>query len=137
MTSARQDATFAGKVNAKMITGQASSSTQQLVMRYFDMWNGGNPTVAHDILHQEWIDHAHPEVSGPADVQRAVERIRTAQPNLRFVIHTLLGDGDLVAAVGEVVAPSGPATTASRLIWLVRIQDGRMAEMWTYRHSTP
>jgi hypothetical protein len=119
-----------------MIESRASSPTQQLVMRYFEMWNGGDSVVAFDILHRDWTDHAHPEVRGPAAVQHAVERVRTAQPDLRFDIHALLGDGALVAAVGEVVFTPGSATAPSRLIWLVRIQDDRMAEMWTYRAGT-
>ncbi|SNQ49282.1 conserved hypothetical protein [Frankia canadensis] len=131
----RPPAVRGNQANHKMINSQVSSPAQQLVMRYFEMWNGGDSAIAFDILHQEWIDHAHPEVTGPAGVQRAVERIRTAQPDLRFNIQALLGDGNLVAAVGEAASTPGPATAASRLIWLVRIQDGRMAEMWTYHNA--
>jgi hypothetical protein len=133
LSSVLRQETTSRRARQKVINGQALSPTQHLVMRYFEMWNGGDPAAALEIIHEEWLDHAHPEVTGPADVQVAVERIRAAQPNLRFNILALLGDGDLIAAVGEAVSPAGP----NRLIWLVRLQDGRMTEMWTYRDTTP
>lgn len=43
-------------------------------MRCFEMRDGGAPAIALDILHQEWIDHARPEVTGPAGVRSAVKR---------------------------------------------------------------
>ncbi|MET7768722.1 hypothetical protein [Nocardia sp. NPDC005366] len=49
----------------------------------------------------------------------------------RFWIDTFLTEGNLVAAVGGVDADG----QASRLIWLVRVSEGRMAEMWTYHGS--
>ncbi|MCP2337534.1 hypothetical protein [Actinomadura rupiterrae] len=48
-----------------------------------------------------WIDDAHPEVTGPQGVQRAVEQIRAAQPDLRFHIETILTADGLVAFVGS------------------------------------
>jgi hypothetical protein len=57
-----------------------------------------------------------------------------AQPALQFAITAILGDGDLVAAVGEV--SRGPGSAASRLVWLVRLDGERMAEMWTC-HAAP
>ncbi|MFL6076368.1 MAG: nuclear transport factor 2 family protein [Mycobacteriales bacterium] len=99
----------------------------RVVARYFDMWNTGDTSAATQILSPDWTDHAHPEVTGPAGVAEAVTSIRAARPDLRFHLDAYLtGGGDTVAAVGRVAA--------SRLIWLVRLHDGRMAEMWTYHH---
>jgi ketosteroid isomerase-like protein len=108
----------------------------EVVARYFEMWNTGDTSIADEILDGAWVDHAHPEVGGPDDVKRAVERIRTARPDLRFQLDTILidptvavttdgGDGGLFAAVGS----SG----GTRLIWLIRVRAGRLVEMWTYR----
>jgi hypothetical protein len=108
-------------------------AARQLVLRYFEMWNTGDSTIAGEVLHPEWRDHAHPEVAGVGDVRRAVERVRAARPELRFEISAVLSEGDdLLAAVGEVIRGSGPTLTASRLIWLIRLRGGLMAEMWTY-----
>jgi ketosteroid isomerase-like protein len=99
----------------------------QVVARYFEMWNTGDTSAAAEILSPDWTDHAHPDVAGPAGVAEAVTRVRAARPDLRFHVDSYLTNGgDTVAAVGRVAA--------SRLIWLVRVHDGRMAEMWTYHH---
>ncbi|MEV0906079.1 ester cyclase [Streptomyces hokutonensis] len=118
-----------------MTAEQHTSAERQLVLRYFEMWNTGNSTVAGEVLHPEWRDHAHPEIAGPADVRRAVERVRAAQPDLRFDISAVLSEGELLAAVGEVSRGVGSTATASGLIWLVRVRDGLLAEMWTYRRD--
>ncbi len=114
-----------------MITATAG---QAIVARYFEMWNNGDTSITEQILSPHWIDHDHPEVTGPADVSLAVAKVRGARPGLRFQITSLLGDGDLVAAVGQV--ETGGDTPASRLIWLIRLEDGLMAEMWTYSGGT-
>jgi predicted SnoaL-like aldol condensation-catalyzing enzyme len=105
-----------------------------VVARYFEMWNTGDSSIAAQILCPGWTDHAHLEVTGPGSVRLAVGRLRAAQPDLRFAIMAILGDGDLVAAVGEV--SRGPGIAASRLVWLIRLEGNRMAEMWTY-HAAP
>ena len=111
--------------------------SHRIARRYFHMWNTGDTSIASEILRSDWTDHAHPDVSGPADVQRAVEQTRAARPGLRFEIETILGEGDLVSVVGGVGHVGRPGEIDSRLIWLIRLVDGQMAEMWTYRLSTP
>ena len=106
-------------------------ASHDVVSRYFGMWNTGDSSVAAEILHEDWIDHAHPEVSGPDGVRQAVGKIRAARPGLRFSITAVLGDGDLVAVAGEA-GRDGDATPPGRLMWLIRLEGGRMAEMWTY-----
>ncbi|HEX6519039.1 MAG TPA: nuclear transport factor 2 family protein [Streptosporangiaceae bacterium] len=102
-----------------------------VLSRYFGMWNTGDSSAAAEILHEDWVDHAHPEVSGPDGVRQAVEKIRAAQPGLRFSITAMLGDGDLVAVAGEV-GRDGDTAPPSKLMWLIRLEGSRMAEMWTY-----
>ena len=111
----------------------AARSPRQIAAHYFEMWNTGDSSIADEILCSDWLDHAHPEVTGPDDVRQSVEKTRLAQPDLRFQIDAILGDGgDLVAVAGAAVrGQSDPAAT--RLLWLIRLKDGQMAEMWTYR----
>ncbi|MEV4514427.1 nuclear transport factor 2 family protein [Dactylosporangium sp. NPDC049525] len=106
-------------------------SNAKVVARYFDMWNTGDVAVAAEILHPDWVDHAHPEVAGVAGVQQSVQAVRAARPDLQFTVHSILGDDDLVAVVGSVGQPAdgGPGN----LVWLVRLVDGLMAELWTYQ----
>lgn len=111
-------------------------SARHIAMRYFEMWNTGDSSIADEILSPDWIDHAHPEVTGPEGVKQAVERVRTVQPDLRFQIGSVLGEGDLVAVVGSVGNGPQDNPAATRLIWLIRLQGDRLAEMWTYRDTT-
>jgi hypothetical protein len=68
-------------------------------------------------------------------VQLAVERTRAAQPDLRFRIDAILGDGNLVAVAGSASRGSHASPPAPGLIWLIRLEGGRIAEMWTYRST--
>ncbi len=112
-----------------------NGSARSTVRRYFDMWNTGDTTLADQILHRDWLDHAHPEVTGPAAVKRAVQTIRDARPDLHFTIHNVLGDNDLIAVVGSVGQTQLNTDSPGRLIWLIRLVDGLMAEMWTYQQN--
>lgn len=76
------------------MTSDNALSPQQIAARYFEMWNTGDASIASQILHPDWIDHAHPEVTGPHGVQQAVKQIRAAQPDLRFQIDAILANDD-------------------------------------------
>jgi ketosteroid isomerase-like protein len=108
-----------------------------VVARYFEMWNTGNSSTALEILSPVWVDHAHPEVNGPEGVRQAVGTIRAAQPGLQFRIEDILSGGDLIAAIGRVGTGPDDSRPGTRLIWLIRMDQGRMAEMWTYRDTSP
>jgi ketosteroid isomerase-like protein len=113
-----------------------AGSSKRVVARYFEMWNTLELSIADEVLSPDWVDHAHPELQGPADVRQAVEALRALQPDLRFEIDAILGDGDLVAAVGAALRGADERAPANRIIWLVRVVDGRMTEMWTYRDAS-
>ncbi|TCC45418.1 nuclear transport factor 2 family protein [Kribbella pittospori] len=114
-----------------------NGSAHSMVMRYFDMWNTGDTAIADQILHSQWVDHAHPDVTGPAGVKQAVQTIRAERPDLRFTIHDVLGDNDLIAVVGSVGRPQQTTDSPGRLIWLIRLVDDLMTEMWTYQQNQP
>jgi len=116
-----------------MTSGPAGAS----VTRYFEMWNTGETAIADQILHPDWVDHAHPEVTGPTAVKQAVQTIRAARPDLRFTIDAILGDGVLVAVVGSVGQPRQSTDSPGHLVWLIRLVDGLLAELWTYQQAGP
>ena len=98
-----------------------------VVARYFEMWNTGDTSSVAEIVAPKWVDHSHPEVTGSASVARAVSSVRAARPGLRFEIEAILPGDGLVTATGSV--------GGARLTWVVRLQDGLMAEMHTYREE--
>jgi predicted SnoaL-like aldol condensation-catalyzing enzyme len=114
-----------------------NGSAQRVVKRYFEMWNTGDTTIADQILHPDWVDHAHHEVNGPGGVKQAVQAIRAARPDLQFTIDDVLGDGELVAVVGSVGRLHDTTDSPGGLIWLIRVVDGLLVEMWTYQQNQP
>jgi ketosteroid isomerase-like protein len=111
---------------------EPGGTAKRVVARYFDMWNTGDTSIADQVLHPDWVDHAHPEVTGRAGVQQAVQAIRAASPDLHFHLDTILGDDDQVAVVGSVGRPE-TATSPGHLVWLIHLTNGLMTEMWTYQ----
>jgi len=65
-------------------------------------------------------------VTGPESVKQAVLKVREVYPEFRITIESILSEGDLVAVRGIVERES-----VSRVMWFVRIEDGKMKEMWT------
>jgi predicted SnoaL-like aldol condensation-catalyzing enzyme len=108
------------------LQGADPEANKAIVRHYLEMWNTGNIALADEVLAPDWVDHAHPEVTGPESVKQAVSKIRAAFPDFHIIIESIVGEGDLVA-VHATVRRGG----SSRVMWFVRIADGKMAEMWT------
>ena len=106
--------------------GMNSEANKALVRRYIEMWNTGNVIITDEVLAPTWIDHAHPEVTSPDSVKRAVSKIRAASPDFHITIESILSEGDMAALRG-IVRREG----ISRVMWFVRLTDGKMTEMWT------
>jgi ketosteroid isomerase-like protein len=114
---------------------EADADAKRLVSRYFEMWNTGDSSVVAEVLSEDWVDHAHPDMGGPDGVRQAVEAVRAAQPDLHFRIDALLANGDLIAVIGAALRQGDGEAHPSRLVWLIRTAKGRMAEMRTYHES--
>ena len=91
-----------------------------------EMWNTGDVLLADEVLAPAWVDHAHPEVQSPEDVKQAVLKIRAAFPDFHITIESMVSEGDLVALHGTV-----HTEIVRRVMWFVRLDDGKMQEMWT------
>jgi ketosteroid isomerase-like protein len=105
-----------------------SNPSHAAVTAYFELWNTGETAAAAEILAEDWVDHAHPEVTGVEGVVAAVGRIRAVRPDLHFRIDALYGGEDQVVALGQ----AGPA----RLVWEFRLRDGRLTELRTYQERS-
>jgi hypothetical protein len=107
-------------------------SARQLLRRYFEMWNGGDPATALDILDDHWTDRAHPDVTNPPAAMDLVELVHRARPELRFTIEATLESGDLIAAVGSASNPAMMESPA-QLVWIFRVVNGKLQELRSYR----
>ena len=103
-----------------------TEANKAIVRRYIEMWNTGNVVLADEVLAPTWLDHAHPEVTGSESVKQAVSKIRAAFPDFYITIESILAEGNLVALRGIVQREA-----VSRVMWFIRIIDGKMVEMWT------
>ena len=109
-----------------------SDANKALVRRYMEMWNTGNVELADEVLAPTWVDHAHPEVTGPESVKQAVLEIRTAFPDFRITIDFMMSEGNMVALRGTIIRTQQGKEVVSRVMWFVRLADGKMVEEWTY-----
>ena len=104
---------------------------KSIVRRYLEMWNTGNAAAAHEILHPQWVDHAHPEVRGIPAVAVALARTRQAFPDFHIGVDSMVSEGDRVAVRSTIRQSPEGGTGVSRVMWFIRVEGDKMAEMWT------
>lgn len=106
-------------------------ANKAIVRRYIEMWNTGHLALADELLAPTYVDHAHPEVTGPASVKQALQQFRAAFPDFRVTPEEMVSEADLVAVRATLRRTQQGKEVVSRVMWFVRIAQGRMAELWT------
>ena len=92
------------------------------------MWNTGNVSRIHDILHPQWVDHSNAQIRGAHDVPAALLKRRAECPDFHIGVETILSEGDRVAV--HSTTRGACQDSDSRVIWLIRLEGDKMAEMW-------
>lgn len=108
-----------------------AEANKALVQRYFDMWNAGDGSIADAVLGATYLDHAHPEVLGPAAFRSLVPRFRAANPGARLTIEIVAADDELVAVRRSVSRSVDGQTVESDGVALFRVADDKLAEQWS------
>ncbi len=108
-----------------------SKANKAVVKRYIEMWNTGNVALADEVLAPRYVDHAHPEVTGPEPVEQALLEFRSAFPDFRITIESLISEGDMVAPMATLRRTHQGKEAASRVMWFIRLANGKMVELWT------
>ncbi len=108
-----------------------AEANKAIVRRYMEMWNTGQVALADELLAPTYVDHAHPEVTGPESVKQAVPKFCAAFPDFRISIGDIVSEGDLVALRAILRRTQQGKEVVSRVMWFVRIADGMMVELWT------
>jgi predicted SnoaL-like aldol condensation-catalyzing enzyme len=111
--------------------GMDTEANKAVVRRYMEMWNTGNVALADELLAPTYVDHAHPEVTGPESVKQAVLRFRAAFPDFHISLGDMVSEGDLVALRATLRRTQQGKEVVSRVTWFVRFAGGMMAELWT------
>jgi ketosteroid isomerase-like protein len=121
-------------------TSKRSVTTREaetVVTQYFEMWNTGDTASLPDLIDPDWLDHNHPELHGPDGVAQQVVRVRTDRPDFRFHLEQVLSSDDGFVVVVGRTTHSTTASNEPPKVWRIRMRDGRMTEMWTYRVEHP
>jgi steroid delta-isomerase-like uncharacterized protein len=112
-----------------------------------DLWHNPHPAVAEALLAEDVVWH-HPtwgEQRGRQALLEAIREIRAAYPDLVVTVQHIVAEGDLVAIHWSITGTHrqpfrGEAPSAQRLTWegmvLHRVVAGRIAEMWSFPHTT-
>jgi len=109
----------------------SAQANKALVQRYLDMWNTGNEALAAEILAPNWRDHNHPEVTSLEGVKQALRATRSAFPDFHISVESIISEGDRVALRAIIQRTQQGSVSVSRVMWFVRISNGKMAELWT------
>jgi ketosteroid isomerase-like protein len=117
---------------ARLPLGEAEAGAT-LVRRYFEMWNTGQGTVADEVLGPRYVDHAYPDVIGPAAARSIAPRFHKAHPDARMTFEILGADAEYVAVRNTIRKKSqdGQAVEVSGAA-LFRIGGGRIVEQWSW-----
>ena len=102
-----------------------------IVKKYFDMWNTGNAELADEILSPVYVDVGHPEIKSVEDVKKSVYAVRNAFPDFQITIDTQVCEGTIVALMGTISRTKDGKKVISQVMWFVRFENERMAELRT------
>lgn len=108
-----------------------AEANKALVQRYIEMWNTGNAAFADEVLSPVWRDHNHPEVTSVESVKQALRATRTTFPDFHIAVESIISEGDRVALRAIIQRTQQGSVSLSRVMWFVRIADGKMTELWT------
>lgn len=104
-----------------------------LVRRYFEMWNTGEGTLADQVLGPRYVDHAHPDVIGPAAARSIAPRFHKSHPDARMTFEILGADAEYVAVRNTIRKPSKDGQAVEKTgTALFRIGGGRIVEQWSW-----
>jgi predicted ester cyclase len=111
---------------------------------YEELLNGGDLSVAKELVALDFINHEAPpgRDRGPESMRGLATMLRTAFPDLHFVIEELIAEGDMVAGrltmsgthEGPLMGtpPTGRSVRQDHMHF-VRFRDGKAIEHWGVR----
>jgi predicted ester cyclase len=128
------------------MSDQATLAANRLIGRrvLLELWGEGRLEVADELYAPNYVDHVSRgpesgEVMGPEGIKQAVTMFRRAFPDLHYMVHEGIAQGDLVmtrfSARGTQegqflgLAPTGRVVTYTG-IDLNRIAGGKIVESW-------
>ncbi len=125
-----------------------AEANKEIVRRYIEEWaNEGNETTLYEVIAPDWGTHGTQSATatpaglpvGVAGAKQLHEEIRAIWPDNRWTIEDIFATGDRVAVRMTNRATHrgtyrGIPATGKRVefaaIWIFRIAEGKIAEVW-------
>jgi steroid delta-isomerase-like uncharacterized protein len=119
----------------------STEENKAIVRRYFEeAWGKGNLDVMDELMDPDYVNHGsvpgHP-VTDREDMKRVEEATRQAFPDVKFEMHDMMAEGDVVVyrwtgggtQQGEFmgIPPSGRRFSTQGVVFS-RIRDGKIVE---------
>jgi predicted ester cyclase len=132
--------------------GETPMSTQdrnmEIVRRYFEEWsNRGDEHVLNEVISPAWVSHGTQSAfverpglpRGVAGAKQLHDEVRSIWPDHQWTVEDLFASGDKVCArltnrathqgTYRGIPPTGKPVTFSS-IWILRLDDGKIVEVW-------
>lgn len=123
-------------------------ANKAVVRRYIEGWsNGGDEQVLEEVISPNWSSHGTQSFTpvpsglppGIEGVKQLHREVRDIWPDFRWTIEDIFGEGDRVAlrmtnrGTHHGTYRGIPATgreVVFQAIWIFRLEDGKIAEVW-------
>ncbi|HET6334687.1 MAG TPA: ester cyclase [Polyangiales bacterium] len=114
------------------------SEQRKLVERYVAAYATGDTSKLDEIIAPSFVDHTHPDFSGPQGVAAGIRYVHEGLSDVQIVLDQIVCEANSVAFM---VTASGTHTgefggkppTGNRVVWklvdFVRIEGGKFAEL--------
>ncbi|MBA3822690.1 MAG: ester cyclase [Ktedonobacterales bacterium] len=114
---------------------------QQVALDFLErVFNQGDLDAISQLTAADGVDHQEPPGTDfQAHLREVTTRLRTAFPDLRFTVHTILSDGDTVAFRSTMTGthlgplqglpPTGRAVSVAHMHF-IRVVEGRGHDLW-------
>ena len=111
---------------------------------YEEVLNRGDVSAVEELIAADFLNHEAPagRDRGPESIRGLAHMLRTAFPDLRFEIHELVAEGDMVAGrltmsgthEGPLIGtpPTGRSVSQEHMHF-VRFREGKAVEQWGVR----
>ena len=109
-----------------------------------EVWTKGNLSIIPEIIAPNYVGHSATEVKGPEAFAQTVRNMRTAFPDLRYEIESIIGENDWLAIrlnlsgtnTGKMgnLEPTGKKVNLKQALFN-RYVDGKCVEATSYADS--
>jgi predicted ester cyclase len=113
----------------------SAEDAKALMRRAYEAFNARDLAALETLLAPDFVDHtpAPGQKPGPEGVREVWARLHATFPGLWIEVEELLVEGDRLAArvaFREVSPETGQVVSRGRMMEFVRIEAGRVAELW-------